>query len=63
MKRYPIVRAGEWVQPTPKDYRMMCCDCRLIHSLDFRVIKYAAGKRCKIQFRAFRLKRGKREKP
>jgi hypothetical protein len=51
---YEEPQAGEWVQPTPRGYKMACCDCGLVHSLDFRVIKYANGKRAKIQFRAFR---------
>lgn len=47
-KLYPVVTSGEWVQPVKKGYRMACCDCALVHTLDFRI---RAGK---IQFRAFR---------
>ena len=53
-RAFPIVQAGELVQPTPRGYRMKCCDCGLVHLMDFRVIKYAGGKRTKVQFRAFR---------
>ena len=48
---------GEWVQPVRKGYLMQCCDCGLIHRLDFRLIKWRMGPthvRHKIQFRAFR---------
>lgn len=38
---------GEWVEPT-NDYKMACCDCGLIHKMEFRVRKG------KVQFRAFR---------
>ena len=48
MPRYKIVKAGEWEQPVRKGYRMCCCDCGLVHVLDFRVVNG------RIQFRAFR---------
>ncbi|HYF54675.1 MAG TPA: hypothetical protein VEA41_10490 [Salinarimonas sp.] len=48
------VKPGEWVQPTPRGYLMACCDCGLVHRLNFRVVKYAGGKRTKVQFQAFR---------
>lgn len=53
MKYHPQ-KNGEWVQPVPRGYKMACCDCGLVHVIDFRVIKYANGKRTKVQFRAFR---------
>ncbi len=45
------VKDGEWVQPIRKGYRMKCCDCGLVHRMDFRL------HRRRIQFRAFRCKR------
>jgi len=30
----------EWVCPTPQGYLMQCCDCGLIHEVDFRVAQY-----------------------
>lgn len=47
-KVYERPSAGEWVQPVKKAYKMACCDCGLVHNLDFRV------KDGRIQFRAFR---------
>lgn len=38
----------EWVQPIRKGYKFCCCDCGLVHNLDFRVVKGRA------QFRANR---------
>ena len=51
--RYHKQQDGEWVQPKTKGYKMACCDCGLVHTLNFRVIKYG-GNRTKIQFQAFR---------
>jgi len=45
---YPSVAAGEWVQPIRHGYRMRCCDCGLVHRLQFRI----EGDR--VQFRAWR---------
>lgn len=46
--RYQQVQAGEWVQPVRKGYRLRCCDCGLVHTLNFRLF------RRRIQFQAFR---------
>lgn len=40
---------GEWVQPKMKGYLMGCCDCGLVHAVDFKI----TGEK-KIQFRASR---------
>lgn len=39
---------NEWVQPIRRGYKMMCCDCGLVHEIDFRIV------RGHIQFRARR---------
>lgn len=52
MARYRSMSDGEWVAPRRRGYKMMCCDCGLVHTLDFKLIKHARGKR--IIFRAFR---------
>lgn len=52
MARYKPVADGEWVRPVMRGYRMKCCDCGLVHVLDFKVIKWARGH--KVLFRAFR---------
>jgi hypothetical protein len=39
---------GEWIEPREDGYKMACCDCGLVHNLDFRVEDGRA------QFRVFR---------
>lgn len=54
--------AGEWVQPVRGGYLMECCDCGLVHRLDFRVLKVhknrklatVQGSRYYAQFRVYR---------
>jgi Zn-finger protein len=53
-KDYPSPESGEWVQPTRRGYLMQCCDCGLVHRLDFKLVQYANGKRRKIRFRVDR---------
>jgi hypothetical protein len=38
----------EWVQPEPSGYRMRCCDCNLVHEMQFRICDG------EVQFRARR---------
>lgn len=38
-KTYDQVKAGQWVQPVKQGYRMECCDCGLVHTLDFRIFR------------------------
>ena len=51
MAAYEKPEAGEWVQPVRRGYKLACCDCGLVHTVDVRV---RAGR---VQFRAFRNER------
>lgn len=51
----PQVHDGDWVHPVRRDYKMVCCDCGLVHRLDFRLTPCAGGQA--IEFRASRDKR------
>lgn len=59
--KYKNEVAGRWIQPVRKGYRMACCDCGLVHVVDFRIHKG------RVQMRFFRhnrataaMRRGKR---
>lgn len=39
-KKFAIMKAGwggwcKWVMPIPKGYLMKCCDCGLVHEMEF----------------------------
>lgn len=57
--KFPQVVDGEWVQPVRRGYLMECCDCGLVHRLNFRLIKSKDGKRNWIQLQAFRYGKNK----
>jgi len=42
-----------WIRPKRQGYKMMCCNCRLVHRLDFRLVK-EGGRGYRIEFRAER---------
>lgn len=46
--RFKRPKEGEWIQPTRNGYKLCCCDCGLVHRLDFRV------RQRHVQFRVFR---------
>ena len=50
--KYPSPAPGEWVRPVMKGYRMACCDCGLVHKIDFKVIPWGRGH--KTLFRCWR---------
>jgi hypothetical protein len=37
---------SEWVCPDPTQYFMKCCDCGLVHEMQFNVVKYSEGDKC-----------------
>lgn len=46
--KYDHPEEGEWIFPVRKGYRHCCCDCGLVHDVDFRV------QEGRIEFRVFR---------
>jgi hypothetical protein len=37
---------SEWVNPKSEQYFMKCCDCGLVHEMQFKVAKYSEGDEC-----------------
>lgn len=52
MPKFKPVSEAEWVRPIKRGYKMACCDCGLVHKLNFKHIKWGRGR--KILFQAFR---------
>ncbi len=34
---YDTPSAGEWIQPVRRGYKLQCCDCGLVHKINFRL--------------------------
>ena len=57
--KHPPVKDGEWIRPKMSGYEMECCDCGLIHKIDFVVVDEEDGElmNCvEVVFRAYRKK-------
>lgn len=50
-KKYKEEVAGKWIFPVMDGYRMSCCDCGLVHKIDFRVCEDEPNR---IEFRVYR---------
>jgi hypothetical protein len=50
--KYDEIKDGEWVTPAKKGYKLACCDCGLVHRMDFKHVEQ--GKSWAVMFRAFR---------
>ena len=37
-RKYVVAVSGDWVRPKRRGYKMACCDCGLVHTLNFRVV-------------------------
>jgi hypothetical protein len=53
--RYRTAKSNEWIRPIRTGYKMMCCDCGLVHEIDFKIKKWGRGH--KLIFRARRNER------
>jgi hypothetical protein len=54
---YDRPKPGEWVLPISEGYQMECCDCGLVHTIDFRVVDGRAQMRMRRDKRATLMKR------
>ncbi len=46
---YYQVHDGEWIEPPLRGFREQCCDCGLVHRLNFRI-----NDRGRVEFQSFR---------
>lgn len=46
--KYLKEKSGRWILPIRCGYKMACCDCGLVHKMDFRI------KDGRVEFRVFR---------
>ena len=37
MAKYDNVKPYEWIRPVMEGYKMACCDCGLVHKIDFKI--------------------------
>jgi len=61
MPKFKQINDGEWVWPKMRGYKMKCCDCGLVHVVDFIVIDSDGGlvNDHKVILRAYRLDKNK----
>ena len=52
--KYHQVTDGETVFPARRGYRMMCCDCGLVHRVNFRLVPHGTKGRRKIALNVYR---------
>jgi len=54
LKKEPETEDGwtKWFRPYMKRYRLGCCDCGLVHNVDFRIVR--EGRRFHVEIRAQR---------
>ena len=55
MTKYRLVSSGEWVRPVRHNYGLVCCDCGLVYTVNFRIRKG------KIEFQMFRNERATKQ--
>lgn len=49
--RYKQQYCGDMVRPVMNGYKMRCCDCGLVHVLDFFVVRWGRGHKVKFRVR------------
>lgn len=64
MSKLYRVKEGQWIRPKMTGHILGCCDCGLIHRMDFRIgyvdgdivpfVRKINGKRAFVLFRAYR---------
>jgi hypothetical protein len=58
--KFHQVTDGDWVMPIMRGYKMQCCDCGLIHTINFKVFHHGRGHKVLLQASRARNHRKKR---
>ncbi len=58
---YLQIIEGEWIEPTRKGFIEQCCDCGLVHIIDFAVIDKRTKKRVPFVAVQFKLRVDRRK--
>lgn len=37
--KYDEPKENEWINPCKEGYKICCCDCGLVHEMDFKILK------------------------
>ncbi len=59
--KYDQIHDGDWIKPRHRGWRMLCCHCRLVHIVDFKVIKGHVHLRARVCKRATAAARRKKK--
>ena len=55
MKKFKTVKKNKWQQPVMEGYLMKCCDCGLVHEMDFRIAYGKTEEDNRVQLKARRI--------
>lgn len=47
--KYPEPKEGSWVRPVKVGYKFACCECGLVHRIDFKHVKWGRGRKVMIR--------------
>jgi len=47
--KYDEPEEGEWINPQKRGYKIACCDCGLVHKVNFKHVKWGRGRKIMIQ--------------
>lgn len=53
-RKYHLPKANEWIYPVRTNYKLACCDCGLVHEIDFDLERNFKGPGKVIKFRVRR---------
>lgn len=41
--KYDSLESNEWIRPVRRGYKLACCDCGLVHRVDFKHVPWGRG--------------------